>query len=171
MGVVGCLLGMCNLLFLDLQEAERLKQAAKLETMFNTVMESAVETMGCEIGTAFIVDNEKKEIWTRATAGYQGVVCRPLEESASLAAWSAINGEPVILEDAHADPRYCRDIEAILRRPVRSVATYPVFSHSDKGSVIAIVQFFNKPTGFSEDDRRVLKMMCVHFSLFMASCE
>eukprot|EP00411_Alexandrium_monilatum_P071471 CAMPEP_0175554498 /NCGR_PEP_ID=MMETSP0096-20121207/33888_1 /TAXON_ID=311494 /ORGANISM="Alexandrium monilatum, Strain CCMP3105" /LENGTH=190 /DNA_ID=CAMNT_0016857613 /DNA_START=218 /DNA_END=790 /DNA_ORIENTATION=+ len=169
--VAGCLLGMCNLLLLDLDEAERKKQAAKLDTMFKTVMGDALETMGCAIGTCFLVDAERGEIWTHTTAGYQGIVRRKLEETASVAAWVAIRGEPAVIEDAQADPRYCRDIENIIGMDVRSLITYPVMSQDGK-SVIAVLQFFNKTEGvFTPEDGRVMKLLCSHFSIFMANCE
>jgi len=169
--VTGCLLGMANLLVIDIDEAERLKKAAKLDTMFNTVMQSAVETMGCPIGTCFFVDTKQGELWTRATVGYQGIVRRKLEENDSLAAWVALHGKPTVVEDARSDSRYCRDIENIIRTPVTSVITYPIYSQSEDKRVIAVLQFFNKPTAFSKDDHRVMNLLCVHFSVFMANCE
>lgn len=169
--VTGCLIGMCNLFLIDVDEAERLKQAAKLETIFKTAMESAVDTMNCPIGTCFLVDEAKGELWTRATAGYQGIVRRKLDEKLSIAAWVAIHGQPSVVDDAQADPRYCPDIQEIIGTPARSVITYPVFSHSDGKSVVAVLQFFNKPTGFSDEDCRVMNLLSVHFSIFMANCE
>lgn len=169
--VVGCLLGMCNLLVVDLEAAERLKRATELETIFKAVMESATATMACPVGTLFVVDGERREIWTRSTAGYEGVVRRPLEAAASLAAWVAVHGLPAVVNDAHADPRFCADIERMIGVEVQSVMTYPVFAPSDPGRVVAVVQFFNKPGGFCEEDGRVLQMLCTHCGIFMSTVE
>jgi len=169
--VIGCILGMANLLTMDLELAERLKRFAELKTIFDTVMVSAVETMGCPVGTIFLVDEEKQEVWSRAAAGYDGVVRRPLDETASLASWVAVHGEPLLVEDAQLDPRFCRDIDELSNEPAKEILTYPVYSHSNPGKVVAVVQFFNKPGGFTEEDKRVMTMLCRHCSIFMAKCE
>lgn len=166
--VAGCLLGMLNLLMLDLDAAERLKRAAELKTIFDTVMDSAVETMGCPVGTIFIVDEDNNEIWSRAMAGYEGVVRRPLDKNASIASWVAHHGIEDHCEDAPNDPRFCSDIDALTGVPAKQILTFPVFSHESPEKVIAVVQFFNKPGGFLEEDKRVMKMLCKHCGIFMA---
>eukprot|EP00929_Paragymnodinium_shiwhaense_P058737 TRINITY_DN29427_c0_g1_i1.p1 TRINITY_DN29427_c0_g1~~TRINITY_DN29427_c0_g1_i1.p1 ORF type:complete len:310 (+),score=38.04 TRINITY_DN29427_c0_g1_i1:130-1059(+) len=168
--VTGCILGMANFFFIDANEAERLKQVAKMSTIFDTVMTSAVETMSCPIGTCFLVDAEEKVIWTRASAGYEGVVRRPLTENASLAAWVATRGEPAVVEDARSDPRYCPDIEKLIGQSVKSVITYPIFAHDDATEVVGVLQFFNKPTAFTQEDARVMRLLCTHISIFIANC-
>lgn len=169
--VCGCCIGMGNFLFLDLELVERRRRLAELETIFDTVIESAVQTMGCPLGTIFLIDEEKREIWSRAASGFEGVVHRPLDENASLAAWVAINKKPLVVENAQQDPRLCHDIDKLSGIPADTVLTYPVFSQVHKDKVVAVVQFFNKPGGFTKEDMRVTSMLCIHCAVFMAKCE
>ena len=46
--IVGCLLGMCSLFFMDLDKADRLKRQAELDTLFETLMEDGHKIIGAE---------------------------------------------------------------------------------------------------------------------------
>jgi hypothetical protein len=37
--LIGCLLGMCSLLFMDLDKGDRIKRRKELETIFSTLLE------------------------------------------------------------------------------------------------------------------------------------
>ena len=58
--VVGCLLGMLSLFFLDLEAAERQKRAKELETIFVTVMGEGHRLVAAERCALFLVDHEKQ---------------------------------------------------------------------------------------------------------------
>ena len=60
--VFGCLLGMCSLLFMDLDKAERAKRAAELDTIFATVINEADELLHAEKVTLFMVDYDKQQV-------------------------------------------------------------------------------------------------------------
>ena len=46
--ILGCLIGMTSLLFMDLEKAERAKKAAELDTIFATVINEADELLHAE---------------------------------------------------------------------------------------------------------------------------
>ena len=46
--VVGCLLGMTSLLFMDTEKTERMKFQAKLEPLFDTIVEEGRTIIGAE---------------------------------------------------------------------------------------------------------------------------
>lgn len=185
-GVVsGCLLGMCNLLLIDRDEAERLKKLAELDSICQAVMLSAVNVMGCPRGTLFFVDHEANELFSRSAAGWKGLVRRPLDDKSSIAAWCAIHQQPAHVKDVQNDPRYCADIDNLSNITTTEMLCHPVFAYSppdddaqltlnfareDPKQVIAVIQFINKPGGFKEADHLAMRMLCEHTAIFMENC-
>jgi hypothetical protein len=72
--VIGCLLGMCSLLFMDLERAERLKKQAELGTLFETLLDEGGKLIEAERCTLFLVDelpDGKKFLWSKTKTGVE----------------------------------------------------------------------------------------------------
>lgn len=73
--VLGCLLGMTSLLFMDLERADRLKKQAELSTLFETLLNEGAKVVGAERCTLFLVDHEKGTnkpfLWSKSKSGVE----------------------------------------------------------------------------------------------------
>ena len=56
--ILGCFLGMTNLLIIDLKAAERAKKEKELAKIMKTVMEEGREVVGCDRTTLWAVEEE-----------------------------------------------------------------------------------------------------------------
>lgn len=66
---LGCLLGMSQLLFLDLDRAERVRHQQQLDGIFESVIVEGPRLFECERGILYLYDKTRKEIWTKAICG------------------------------------------------------------------------------------------------------
>ena len=67
--VCGCLFAMTQLLFMDLDRADRMRKQKELKTLFDTVMEDGQQPVGAQHCTPWIVDEDGEHIWSRAHKG------------------------------------------------------------------------------------------------------
>ena len=55
--MIGCGLGMINLLFLDLEKADRMKRAEKMRTLFDAIMAEGWELVNCDRCTLYLLND------------------------------------------------------------------------------------------------------------------
>lgn len=175
--ITGCLIGMLNLLVIDLGAAEREKRAKELETIMNTVMDDGRELCSCERATLWIVDEEAKELWTSIAHGVQGILRLPMD-SESVAVKVAKEGKMVNIADVSKDSRSKQshrffDQDKVGDFVTRNMLVSPVLDPD--GKVVAVIQFLNKVSEkdksissvFDSNDEKMLKMLTQHTALFM----
>eukprot|EP00928_Gymnodinium_smaydae_P092735 TRINITY_DN76679_c0_g1_i1.p1 TRINITY_DN76679_c0_g1~~TRINITY_DN76679_c0_g1_i1.p1 ORF type:complete len:338 (-),score=55.64 TRINITY_DN76679_c0_g1_i1:101-1042(-) len=168
--VIGCLLGMANLLTMDLEEADRLKRFAELQEVFEVVIESARENIGATMGSVFLVDEENNELYSHVATDLSTTIRLPISRS-SITATACIENRPVIVPDAYADPRFNPTVDLQTGRKTKNMMAFPVTSQKDPSKVIAVVMLLNKEEGFSEADQATCRMLSIHLALFLAKCE
>mmetsp|Transcript_81020 Transcript_81020/g.229381 ORF Transcript_81020/g.229381 Transcript_81020/m.229381 type:complete len:257 (-) Transcript_81020:20-790(-) len=168
--VIGCLLGMLNFLTMDVLEAERLKSLAELEGIFTVVIRSARETIGAEMGSVFLVDEEKSELWSRVATGCDSIIRVPID-SHSIVGWVAVENKELHIADAYADPRFNTKVDKDTGKKTENMVAIPVTSQANAQKVIAVIELLNKPGGFTEADMLTIRMLGIHASVFLSRCE
>ncbi|KAL8455287.1 hypothetical protein Emag_000871 [Eimeria magna] len=163
----GCLLGMLQLLVLDLDRADRLKHQQQLDTILETVLVDGPKLFHCERVVVGGVGNVHPALCFRGTRGFD--VFHPVALTApapassaaaaavsdahaiaaaapSRAAAAAADALPAAAATAGADPRFNPEFDEKGEQKTRSVLAAPVMSAS--GDVIAALVFFNKHPQF-----------------------
>jgi len=179
--IIGCLLGMTSLLFMDLDAADRAKRQAELDTIFNTVIEHGHWVVQAERGTLFMVDEEKGELWSKVALGTHLTYTMPIDNK-SIAGTCVKLKDTVNVTDAYNDPRFDSSFDKMSNFKTRDLLCVPVFEHDidehdlvDTESirsrkVIAVVQMINKmdsDKGFTEGDVDLVEMLAKHVSIFI----
>mmetsp|Transcript_16793 Transcript_16793/g.31820 ORF Transcript_16793/g.31820 Transcript_16793/m.31820 type:complete len:352 (+) Transcript_16793:78-1133(+) len=67
--VIGCILGMISLLFMDLERAERQKKAKRLGGLFDTLVRDGRRILGAQRCNLWLVTEDGKHLWSRAFTG------------------------------------------------------------------------------------------------------
>eukprot|EP00933_Yihiella_yeosuensis_P047859 TRINITY_DN43823_c0_g1_i1.p1 TRINITY_DN43823_c0_g1~~TRINITY_DN43823_c0_g1_i1.p1 ORF type:complete len:351 (-),score=89.24 TRINITY_DN43823_c0_g1_i1:177-1229(-) len=171
--ILGCCIGMGNLLIIDLKAAERAKKEKELASIMQTVMADGRSVIHCERATLWAVEHEDKEMWSSIAHGVDGILRIPMDDE-SIAGWVAQHGELVNIADCSKDPRWGGKSVKSGDFVTKSMLCAPVVLE-DK--VVAVIQLLNKvdangkPSGFEEADERMLKMLVGHTSLFMAQLD
>ncbi|KAF8820514.1 GAF domain-containing protein [Cardiosporidium cionae] len=167
--IIGCLLGMSQLFFVDLDRADRLKKQKELDTIFEMVMSDGPKLFHCQRGALFMYDKTKDEIWSKAVFGLDQAIRLQKNKSKSFTTWVLENKEILNCPDAHEDSRFNPVYDQKYRYKTRSVLAAPIVD--SKGEVMAVLMFINKHEAygavFTEDDERMLEMMCKHIQIFM----
>lgn len=75
--VFGCIIGMCSLLFMDLEKAERLKRAQELDHIFEVVFTEGKELLSAEQVNLFLLDSSPQQDSSRLFVSTRNVVKDP----------------------------------------------------------------------------------------------
>jgi len=118
------------------------------------------ETLGAEASSVLLVDNEKQEMCFRFVHGpVEGILAEAtLGINTGIAGWVARTGEPVMVNDPDADPRFCRDIDDVTGFWTRAVLCVPLVA---RGRLIGVVEVLNKADGSDFDERDLHTLVAV----------
>lgn len=159
--MLGCMLGACSLLFMDLESHERQKNAIQLRSIVQDMMMSSSPQddsgLNCESCTVLLADGTKGFASLRAESSQQHSTRRP---------------EATIDFLQHAGAG--RAAECAKRRDVITnvcdqVMYVPVIS-VDGSNLLAVIEFRNKKSSagtFTEEDEQTAKIMARHVAIFM----
>eukprot|EP00743_Colponemidia_sp_Colp-15_P004482 GILK01004832.1.p1 GENE.GILK01004832.1~~GILK01004832.1.p1 ORF type:complete len:1636 (-),score=439.84 GILK01004832.1:84-4286(-) len=133
---------------------------SKIESMFNSVVEHARHLFSADRGTLFLVDSERKELWSKVAEGTSEIRI-PLHKG--VAGYVARSGEVVIIPDAYADPRFNPEYDLRTDYKTRNILCSPITDSS--GQVIGVLQLLNRRVGgFTSQEGSQLMAMCVQLA-------
>jgi sigma-B regulation protein RsbU (phosphoserine phosphatase) len=151
------------------EATKRLNSTLDLAELLNIILQLTTRHTGAERGTVFLVDRERKEIWSLVGLGLDQHEIR-LPISRGIAGWVAENGETVNLPDAYADPRFEPEVDIRLGFRTKSLLCLPILSKS--GETIGVLQLLNKKTGpFTGADENLLRAISDHVALALENAQ
>jgi len=169
--IIGCCLGMVNLLMVDLEATERAKKAEELRSITKLIMDDGRNILSCQRATLWIADNEAKELWTTFGHGLKDNL-RIKNSPDSIAGWVAHNQKLLNIPDLKEDPRWSK------RGDGSYVPSNMLCAPVVKGSeTIAVIQLLDRTSQrgetipFEEADERLLLMLATHVQIFMSPDE
>lgn len=151
------------------EATKRLNSTLDLAELLNIILQLTTRHTGAERGTVFLVDRERKEIWSLVGLGLDQHEIR-LPINRGIAGWVAENGETVNLPDAYADPRFEPEVDIRLGFRTKSLLCLPILSKS--GETIGVLQLLNKKTGpFTSADENLLRAISDHVALALENAQ
>eukprot|EP00927_Polykrikos_kofoidii_P074217 TRINITY_DN70198_c0_g1_i1.p1 TRINITY_DN70198_c0_g1~~TRINITY_DN70198_c0_g1_i1.p1 ORF type:complete len:347 (-),score=48.97 TRINITY_DN70198_c0_g1_i1:39-1016(-) len=170
--IIGCGLGMLNLLWLDLGAAEQERRLEDMHQLFTLVVKTGQKTVGAETATIFVHDtatNELSAFVPREEAGGPKMEIR-IPASAGLAGAALKAAElqegPINVRDAHEDPRFCGHKFETKSHRTREVLCCGICLDS---LPIAVIQFVNKEGGFTAADESIIVLIAEQTVAFVRS--
>jgi signal transduction histidine kinase len=132
-----------------------ISSAQEVDAILPQIMAKVTQLMKADRSTFFVVDQEKRELWSQVLQGEQSVVIR-LRVGDGIAGWVAQTAQVVNLEDAHADARFDRTWDDQSGYRTRSLLCMPILDRELR--VIAVIQCLNKQgrRRFNEEDEELL---------------
>lgn len=115
--------------------------------------------LGAEAGSLILRDTETGDLSFDVSVGDGSDCVRHLRlpRGRGLAGWVAERGEPAVVDDARADPRFCGDIDRLTGFVTRSLVCVPLRC---KGVVIGVLEALNKRSGpFVPEDVTILEVL------------
>ena len=158
----------------DRDELDRLRtlvEASKLinssiepEALFASILTVARNELHVDRGTLWFVDDQKNEIWTKVAGELSNQIRLPIGKG--LAGTVAATGEPVILHDTYADPRFDRSQDQKTGYYTRSMLCVPIRNREQK--IVGVLQLLNKTVGaFGARDLDFLNGISDHMAIAM----
>lgn len=161
--ITGCILGLVNLLFIDLERKERREKQRELDGIFELVMGKGPEVFECEAASLFVYDPEAQILWTKVSSTGH-LIQVPIDQK-SVVTHVYKTGEIVHIKDEY-DPRVYR--EGSHGFVTKTMLAAPVYMDEN---CVAVIEIMNKATmpEFTEDDIHMLKVLANHVGLFCKS--
>jgi len=153
-----------------LEVSRRMAACDTLDEILNQLVSVTTEELGAERGTLFLNDAETNELFSRVAQGTQGNIQREIRllNTSGIAGHVFTTGEPVIIMDAYADPRFNRSIDEQTGFVTRNILCVPI--KTVKGEIIGVSQTLNKKRGkFTRGDLQLLEALTTQGTLALQS--
>jgi K+-sensing histidine kinase KdpD len=149
---------------------QRLMEASKiinstlnLDELLELILNSATQSIQADRGTLYLVDDIKKELWSKVHQGTDMVEIR-LPIGKGLSGYVAETGETILIPDTYADPRFNPDIDKRTGYRTRNMLCMPMKNKDRK--IIGVFQLLNKNEGsFDNDDVSFIDALSAHASV------
>jgi adenylate cyclase len=140
-----------------LEVSRRCAAMHTLDGLLQTLVEMTSRELACDRGTLFLNDAASSELYSRVAQGGLSREIRILNNT-GLAGHVFQTGEPIIADDAYADPRFNPTVDERTGYRTRSIICVPVRTLS--GDTIGVMQCLNKHEGsFTRADLELLADM------------
>lgn len=136
-----------------LEVAKAMTVQRSLDTLLPLILREASRVVEAERTTLFILDRERRELWSRIAQGTNQEIRVPL--GSGIAGAVAQSGEVINLRDAYEDERFNRTFDAQSNFRTRSLLCVPM--RDARGDVTGVVQALNAHNGvFDSEDEELL---------------
>ncbi|NPV06724.1 MAG: GAF domain-containing sensor histidine kinase [Anaerolineae bacterium] len=137
--------------------AQRVTSELQLEALLSEVLSAAVAVVGAAAGSLLLLDHESGELEFAVVIGGAGasLLGQRMPATAGVAGWVVTHGEPLVVNDPAADPRFYPEVSTQLGFPTLSLACVPMAA---KGKMVGALEVLNKENGraFGDDDVSLL---------------
>jgi GAF domain-containing protein len=124
------------------------------DQLFSKILQSSCELLNAERSTLFLLDQEKKELWSKVTRGGSMQEIR-LPVGKGIAGHVAASGETINIPDAYKDLRFNPEVDKQTGFRTRSILCLPMRNRA--GDTVGVLQMLNKRAGpFSQEDELLL---------------
>jgi len=154
----------------EYKKMERLIEAVKilnstlnLDELLRIILDTALESVDGERGTLYLLNNDKKELWSKVFIGSEQVKIK-LPVGSGIAGYVAATGDVVNIPDAYLDPRFNPEIDKITGFHTTSMLCMPMKNKEDE--IIGVFQLLNKKNGtFNEEDESFISALSIHAAI------
>ncbi len=128
-----------------------------LDSLLQLIMQKVTIVMHADRSSLFLVDDEKKQLWTRVAQGAPEIRV-PLGQG--IAGHVGLTGETANIPDAYNDERFSRDFDLKTGYRTRSILCMAI--KNTRGKIIGTIQVLNKQdeTPFTTEDEELLSAFC-----------
>ncbi len=137
-----------------LKVANALTSQLDLTSLIQTIMGKAREILDADRATLFLIDRERKELWSKVAQGEALKEIR-MPQTAGIAGHVATTGRPLNIPDAYDSDLFNPAFDKQSGYKTKSILCMPIRDRD--GEVMGVTQLINKARGvFTEDDEQLL---------------
>ena len=159
-----------------LEVTNALSKELKLGPLIRVVVAKVQDLLQAQRCTVFIVDDEKKELYTNDTMTFGMGAALPIDRDKSemirfpisrgIAGNVATTGKIINIADAYKDDRFDQQFDKKTGFRTKSILCMPVINH--KNQIVGVIQVINKMEElgiFDSEDERMLQAFCSQASV------
>jgi sigma-B regulation protein RsbU (phosphoserine phosphatase) len=140
-----------------------LNSTLDLDKLLALILDLATKNLKAARGTIYLIDAEKKELWSKVLKGKNLVEIR-LPIGTGISGHVAKTGKTINLKDAWKDKRFFSGFDLRTGFQTRTMLCMPM--RDRKGKTIGVFQILNKQAGvFTKEDETFLEAFSVHAAL------
>ena len=146
---------------------------ASAETAFGSlstlITEQACALLEADRGTLYLLDKETGELHSSIAMGIPDKTIR-LKLHQGIAGLVAATGQSIVVDDAYADTRFYRGVDAATGYRTRQILCVPIKNR--RGDVQGVLELLNKRTGpFTPGDEEVLILLASQVAVALANAQ
>ena len=146
-----------------IKAAELVNSNISLPEVLKNIVNVAVDLTNADRGTLYVVDNNKKEIWSMIALGAETYEIR-LKIGEGLAGYCAQTGETINIKNVKSDPRFKPEFDSIIGYDTKDMICFPIKNNMD--AIIGVLQLLNNKNGeFTERDEKFLIALSIHSAI------
>ncbi|MBI3004741.1 MAG: PP2C family protein-serine/threonine phosphatase [Ignavibacteriales bacterium] len=146
-----------------IEASKQLNTTFDLEKLLGIILNLALRNLDAERGTIYLIDEERRELWSKVLKGARLVEIR-LPIGTGISGYVAKTGKTVLISDASKDKRFYSGIDKKSGFQTKTMLCMPMRNRSKK--IIGVFQIINKKQGqFSEEDKLFLAAFSDHAAL------
>jgi HD-GYP domain-containing protein (c-di-GMP phosphodiesterase class II) len=135
-----------------LEVAKALAAERQLDALLGQIVDAAAQVVEADRVSLFLLDRERGELWSKVAQG-TGEIRFPA--ASGIAGAVATAGRSINIQDAYADPRFHRAVDAATGYHTRSILCVPM--RNAQGEVVGVLQALNRREGvFTDEDEELL---------------
>ncbi|RLD15974.1 MAG: hypothetical protein DRI36_06360 [Caldiserica bacterium] len=140
-----------------LEFGKKIQAERNIEKLIKLLTEEATELLEAERATVFVLDKEKKKLWSLVGLGLDKQKIEiPMNEG--IAGYVATTGESLNVPNAYKDERFNKEIDKKTGFRTKTILAVPI--RNLKGEIMGVFQVLNKKdTTFNEEDEEILNML------------
>ena len=131
-----------------------------LDELLTKIMEGARQICDVKADSILLLDKKKDELYFRIALGEKGEEIKKivLPVGEGIAGWVAKNGQPLIINDVHADPRFSEKVDETTRLETKSILCVPI---KFKEEILGVIEVLNKSNDeeFTDSDLQYLTVV------------
>ncbi|HSB71259.1 MAG TPA: GAF domain-containing protein [Candidatus Methylomirabilis sp.] len=146
---------------------------ASAETAFGSlttlITEQACALLEADRGTLYLLDKDTGELHSSIAMGIPDKTIR-LKLHQGIAGLVAATGQSIVVDDAYADTRFYRGVDAATGYRTRQILCVPIKNR--RGDVQGVLELLNKRTGpFTQGDEEVLILLASQVAVALANAQ
>ena len=146
-----------------IEAAKNVNSTLDLGKLLNIILETALRSVSGDRGTVYLVDHERRELWSKVLKGDNVEEIR-LPMGAGIAGYVASTGDTLNIVDAYLDPRFNPDFDKKTGYRTKTILCMPM--KNKDGKIIGVFQLLNKAVGeFTVEDQNFIEALSVHAAI------
>lgn len=146
-----------------IEASKNINSTLDLDKLLGRILDAAIKSIDADRGTVYLVDEIKKELWSKVLQGENMVEIR-LPVGKGLAGYVAETGEIINIPDAYNDSRFNPEVDKKTGYRTNNMLCMPM--RNKDGKTIGVFQLLNKKGGvFGKEDEQFIDALSSHASV------